>query len=445
VICCLVRDSSSDTRAGLLSEIARACSPRVESHGDRVVVFDASGLSRVIGAPAEIAREVQALAAEQGVSVRVALAPTRVAAWLLAHQRPGLTVVADPKDTKAALAPLPVSALSSLPGNPRRKKPEADAILTLGRWGLRTLGQVAALKCSDVHTRLGPEGIAFHQAASGEDAQPLVPAGEAPAFLERCVLEWPIEGLEPLTFVLSRICDALSISLERADRGAVTLTTTLQLVSRSTHQRTLNLPAPMRESRTLRTLILLDMESHPPEAGIDAVTVAVEVVPGRILQGSLLDRAMPTPEHLATLMARLRALAGESRVGAPVVLDSHDDRGAGMRTFAVTEVRAPVPKPGVEAAGPGPRTVLRRFRLPIAARVEVERGGPVRVTPSSSAVAAGRIVNRAGPWRSSGRWWTADRTGWDRDEWDVELSGGGCYRLARDRASGSWEIEGEID
>jgi protein ImuB len=88
---------------------------------------------------------------------------------------------------------------------------------------------------------------------------------------------------------------------------------------------------------------------------------------------------------------------------------------------------------------------LRRFRLPIAARVDVERGGPVRVVPSSSAIAAGRVVNRAGPWRSSGRWWTSDRTKWDRDEWDVELSSGGCYRLTRDRASGQWEIEGEID
>ena len=301
-----------------------------------------------------------------------------------------------------------------------------------------------------MHTRLGPEGIAFHQAASGEDAQPLVPAGESPPFMERCVLDWPIEGLEPLTFVLARICDALSVSLERADRGAVTITTELRLVSRMTHQRTLNLPAPMRESRTLRTLILLDLESHPPEAGIDVVTVSVDVVPGRIMQGSLLDRAVPTPELLATLTARLRALAGESRVGAPVVLDSHDDRGAGMRAFVVADVpaRSPDARPAALVAigaDAGPRAALRRFRLPIAARVDVERGGPVRVVPSSSAIAPGRIVNRAGPWRSSGRWWTSDRTKWDRDEWDVELSSGGCYRLARDRASGQWEIEGLED
>jgi len=493
MICCLVRDTAPDTRAGLLIEIARACSPRVEAHGERAVVFDASGLGRVIGTPMEVAREVRALAAERGLSVRVSLAGTRVAAWLLAHAHPGITVV-EPAGTRAALAELPVSVLALLPGprarrpvglrtkqDPRtsgpsdRDKPDPgtlgpwdrrttnDALLALTRWGLRTLGQVAALPRADVHARLGADGVRLHQAACGEDPDPLVPGGETAPFLERCVLEWPIEGLEPLAFVLARLCDALAVSLERADRGAVTVTTSLHLVSRETHQRVLNLPAPMRDARTLRTLILLDLESHPPAAGIDVVTVAVDVVPGRIVQGSLLERALPAPEHLATLTARLGALMGESRVGAPVVLDSHDDRGAGMRMFAVTEsparsrgrasamaaAAAPRPAAGSQAMPQAvsqavPQAALRRFRLPVAARVTVERGGPVRVMPATSAIAAGRVVHRAGPWRSSGRWWTADRW-WDRDEWDVELAAGGCYRLARDRITGRWEMEGEID
>jgi hypothetical protein len=69
----------------------------------------------------------------------------------------------------------------------------------------------------------------------------------------------------------------------------------------------------------------------------------------------------------------------------------------------------------------------------------------VRVRPASPALSAGRIVQRAGPWRSSGRWWADDRTRWDRDEWDVQVDGGSCYRLARDRETGRWEVEAEID
>ena len=474
MICCLVADTA--TKPGALAEIARACSPRVESHGERVVVFDASGLERVIGPPAQIAREVAGLAVEQGLVVRIALAPTSIAAWLMAHARIGQVVV-EPSRMSAMLGALPLSVLATLPRSratwpaevsAKAAKPRADALDAFERWGLRTLAQVAKLPRADVHARLGEEGVRLHQASRGEDWSPLVPAGAAEQFLERLVLEWPIEGLESLTFVLSRLCDALSISLERADRGAVTVTTRLKLVNRTTHERTLNLPAPMRDAKVLRTLIVLDLESHPPGAGIDEVGIELGVVPGRIVQGSLLERALPSPEHLATLTARLGALAGESRVGAPRLLDTHDDRQVAQQPFGVKEAgpSGPARRSGVGHRGPmsdgdrgsggtkspggerepeHPRTVLRRFRLPIPARVIVERGGPVRVVPSSAAIPAGNIVNRAGPWRTSGRWWATDRTKWDRDEWDIELANGGCYRLARLRDTGAWEIEGEID
>jgi protein ImuB len=55
------------------------------------------------------------------------------------------------------------------------------------------------------------------------------------------------------------------------------------------------------------------------------------------------------------------------------------------------------------------------------------------------------VTHRAGPWRTSGQWWTADRDTWDRDEWDVGVDSGAIYRLARDRATERWEVEGIVD
>jgi protein ImuB len=446
MLCCLLRDRAAESaRPGVLLEIARACSPRVEAHGDRAVLFDAAGLDRVIGPPRAVADEIQILAGQQGLIVRVALAPTAVTAWLLAHARPGITVV-EASQAAAALAGLPLDLLARLPDATLVRRP-ADPLALLARWGLRTLGDVARLPRADVRARLGAEGVRLHQAACGEDAVPLTPAGEAPRFLERMVLEWPIEGLQPLTFVLARLCDALALSLERADRGAVTLVTTLRLVTRETHARTLHLPAPMRDPRVLRTLIALDLESHPPAAGIDIVTIEAEVTPGRIVQGSLLARALPAPEAIATLTARLSALVGESRVGAPALVDTHDARAAAMAPFRVTDLARASSADAAPAAphvAALPATVVRRFRLPVAIAVDVERGRPVRVG-SAPGVPAGAVVHSAGPWRSSGRWWALDRTGWDRDEWDVELVDGRCYRIARDRATGRWELDGEID
>jgi protein ImuB len=86
--------------------------------------------------------------------------------------------------------------------------------------------------------------------------------------------------------------------------------------------------------------------------------------------------------------------------------------------------------------------VLRRFRIPVAARVRVERGAPVHV---AATVATGDVVSAAGPWRSSGCWWALDGTTWDRDEWDVELASGVCLRLARDRTKNDWHVEGQMD
>ena len=57
----------------------------------------------------------------------------------------------------------------------------------------------------------------------------------------------------------------------------------------------------MRDPKTLRTLILLDLESHPPDAPIDIVRVFVEPTPARVLQWTLLERAQPAPEQVSTL------------------------------------------------------------------------------------------------------------------------------------------------
>ena len=459
MICCLV-PASAAIAAGALEAVARACSPRVEPHGDAAVLFDASGLSRAIGSPEAIARAVQRVAVDHELDeVRVAIAPSGTAAWLLAHARPGLTVAAWP--VAGAVAPLPLRVLLTLPDLPAGSR--EDALGEFGRWGLSTMGDLARLRRADLHARLGPLGVRLHQAASGEDAAPLVPAAEVRHFVERIDLEWPIEGLEPLSFVLARLVEPLAVALERADRGAVILATSLRLVTRETHGRTLELPSPLRDPRILRTLVLLDLESHPPPAAIDSVTLELGVAPARIVQGALFTRARPAPEQLATLLARLRALAGESRVGAPALVDSHDGRAFALCAFRAEGLpsgraegkgqRAEggeragegdrAGEEGREAGGRGGIAVLRRFRLPLAVRVTADRGVPVEIG-GAAGIAGGRVRAAAGPWRSSGRWWALDRSRWDRDEWDVELADG-VYRLARDRATGRWEIEGALD
>jgi protein ImuB len=219
----------------------------------------------------------------------------------------------------------------------------------------------------------------------------------------------------------------------------------------------------MRDAKVLRTLILLDLEAHPPVGnsesflGIDVVEIELGVTPGRIVQKSLLAHDVPAVEDVATLVARLQALMGELRVGAPVVLDTHDPRKSSLKPFVVPSHSSSASSRqhlSIRPEACSGRAVLRRFRVPMPVRVVTDHGVPVRVVLSekrlvlsepSRGKSKGEVVNRAGPWRTSGQWWTADRDTWDRDEWDVGLDTGVIYRLARDRATDRWEVEGVVD
>jgi protein ImuB len=451
LIACLVRSPSSPARPGALEAVARACSPRGVPWRDVAAVFDASGLDRAIGPPARIAAEVTRLSAERGLHVHVGIAGKTTTAWLLAHAQPGISI-AMPGREADALAPLPIEALKVMAAGPAapiglRFAPDLECLEILRRWGLSTLGDLARLPRGDLHARLGPDGVRLHQVASGEDECPMAPVDEVVRFRERCELEWPIDGLEPLAFVVARLCESLEGRLERADRGAIAVTTRLRLVARTAHERTLHVPAPMREARVLRTLIMLDLESHPPEAAIDIVEIDLDVAPGNVVAGTLFDLTLPLPEDLATLVARLGALMGETRIGAPALVETFDERTRAIKMIKTNKtIDAFTMKPGPEPARrhPAPGWSLRRLPLPVAARVCVEQGRPVRVTSSARGLPGGPVKQCAGPWRSSGAWWTLDRRTWDRDEWDVELPGG-VYRLARDRATGAWSIDAIVD
>src|SRR5262245_19675186 len=113
MISCLVAESPAVSE-GALEAIARACSPRVATYGPQAVLFDASGLKGLFGMPEELARAVHRLAAERDVRVRVALASTSTAAWILAHAALASTVVAVGRDADV-LSPVRLTALEMLP------------------------------------------------------------------------------------------------------------------------------------------------------------------------------------------------------------------------------------------------------------------------------------------------------------------------------------------
>ena len=467
-------DPPSSSPADLMA-VAKDFSPRIEGHPGGTVVLDVSGLQRLFGDAAAIAEHLSKAGAPS-----VAVATSQTAAILLSRARAGVTVAIGHPET--ALRDVPMEILerwlaAADAAAPARASERQSAVRrsrsfdVLRRWGLSTIGEFAALPAGELSARLGSDGVAMQRLARGLDPRPLVPDPGIARFIGTMELEWPIEQLEPLSFVFARLLDPLGAALERAERGAVALHLALRLTDRTSHRRSLPLPAPMRDPRVLRTLLLLDLESHPPSAAVDSVSIEIDPAPGRVVQYSLLERAVPSPETLVTLMARLGALVGEARCGSPILLDVHRPDAFAMTRPGFDETRransprlracensarygaaAPQlvacasrdePWRGTTPSIEQPPATLRRYRPPVAVRVAVEGGRPVRVAIDRRGMPGGIVQQAAGPWRTSGEWWGTDR--WNRDEWDVALSDGAVCRLFRDRADGGWFVEGVYD
>ena len=116
----------------------------------------------------------------------------------------------------------------------------------------------------------------------------------------------------------------------------------------------------------------------------------------------------------------------------PPELELRESEPQGRGLLAVRALRPPLP---VEVLCD--ETADRRPEGPreVRAVVAEETAGRPRVQ--------GRVRVASGPWRLEEEWWRQQPVA--RDYWDVELGGGGLYRLYRDRASGDWFVDGIYD
>lgn len=405
----------------LLLECAQAFSPHVEETSPDTVALDIGGLNHLFGTLREIA---EALARRNGVGASVAIAANPDAAIHAARGIPGIAII-PPGSEAAVLAPLPLNLLGGSP----------DTAGILDRWGIRTFGELAALPELGIAARLGPEGIHLQKLARGESDRPLRPPETPICFEEEFDLEHPVELLEPLSFLLARLLNDLCARLESRALAANRLRLRLQLEDATEHSLELNLPVPMRCAKTFGKLLQLNLSAHPPPAPIIKIHLAAEPAKPRFEQHGLFLPCSPEPEKMELTLPRIANLVGEKNVGTPKPLDTYRPDAFRMERFApAAEKNTAIP------ASTGARAVLRRFRPPKHVQVRSEGGQPTHVTALSF---RGEAIACAGPWRTSGDWWTSEP--WNRDEWDIALSDGALYRLHRDLQTDRWFVEGVYD
>lgn len=334
-----------------LVDCARAISPRVEECAATpdTVLLDLEGLERLFGTPRKIASELARRASDLGLEANIAISENLDSAICAARGFGGITVLPRGKEPER-LAPLPVEVLlqvvvqegvspEPVPRAKRKKSAQQNAgvkqissqraseiLETLDRWGVRTFRALAALPETAVAERLGPEGVYLQKLCRGEGTRTLVPTEKPLVFEETIELEYPIDDLEPLAFVLSRLleqlCARLSaralstnelrLRMELENGGDYNIAESSRIAQPATYERALRLPVPMLDAKIFLRLWQLELRAKPPAAAVARVWLRAEPVQPRNTQGGLFLPSAPEPERLELTLARIAAVVGDN-------------------------------------------------------------------------------------------------------------------------------------
>lgn len=348
---------------------------------------------------------------------------------------------------------------------PEERSARVDQILKiLHKWGIHTLGQLAALDKEKLAARLGPEALVLWERARGKSGRLLKLVLPPESFSESYEFEHEVETIEPLLFILRRFLEQLSLRLSGIYLVSRELTLRLNFDNRQQYERCFKIPQPTNEVELLFRMLHAHLENFTSEHPIVAVSLQAEPARAAQQQFGLFETALRDPNQLYETLARLTGLLGPERVGTPVLEETHRPDSFRMEPFSwqldpggeeddlgKMEGRAPAsphPRrrrssalheqenlpPSAKVSG----AALRRFRPPLAASVLLEENRPVHLRSSEI---KGAAVEQSGPYLASGNWW--DEKEWARQEWDLNLAEGAILRC-HEEGSG-WQIDGVYD
>ena len=482
------RIEEQSAHAALL-DIGWSISPRVEDTAIDSIVVDLDGLGSLFGSEEAMARLLARRATDLGLAVHVAVSANLEAALHAARGLPGITVI-PPGEEARRMGALPIQVFS----------PSAEMMETLERWGVRTCAALAKLPLLELSERLGQQGVRLHRWARGQSRRALILAEAKLCFEEEMALEYAVEELEPLAFLLGRLLDQacarlaarslsacairLRFELDAAcrdesmsDESAQKRTGPDQIARKRSggnkYEKLFTLPVPMRDSKMLLKLLRLHLQGDPPGAPIVHIFLAADPAAPRAMQHGLFVPSSPDPEKLELTLARLANLVGHSRVGSPRIPDSHRPGAFEMSRFLpardTPELREKTMREKTmreKTDSLGERAALaafRAFRPAPRAAVALRDGRPAHISFSDM---HGEVMAASGPWRTSGEWWREDA--WSREEWEIEIRPAldrnaaaiepsaigpssssepprGIYRIYYDALCRSWFVAGMYD
>jgi protein ImuB len=333
----------------------------------------------------------------------------------------------------------------------------AEILAILHKWGIHTLGRLAALDKEELRIRLGAEAIRLWDRANGTATRLLKFVLPPETFIESFEFDREIETAEPLLFILRRFLEQLSLRLSSIYLVARELTLTITFSGEQTnasaartYERVFKIPQPTNDVDLLFRMLQTHLETFKSEHPIVAVALSAQPIRPVSQQFGLFETALRNPHQLYETLARLSALLGNDRVGTPALEETHRPDAFRMEPFCwqiiSSDTTARVP--------PISKLALRRFRPPAQTSIFISEHRHLQ-----SDKVCGQIVDQTGPFLLSGNWW--DEKAWARAEWDMQLENGELVRAHESppsqsaspartygvtgSAGGAWKLDGIYD
>src|SRR6266496_3120444 len=303
----------------------------------------------------------------------------------------------------------------------------------LHKWGIHTLGQLAALDKEQLGARLGPEAIRMWERANGQSNRRLKLIRPPESFRESFEFDHEIETAEPLLFMLRRFLEQLTLRLTGI--YLVTKELTLQITFANSRQvrhrtdsserrnepavagkqfyeRVFKIPQPTNDVDLLFRMLQTHLENFRSEHPIVAVALSAEPIKAAGEQFGLFETTLRNPHQLSETLARLTALLGGDRIGTPVLEETHRPDAFSMKPFAWSSNEPPSSSPSPphgEKESPLPEgegrvreshailqwVALRRFRPVMSTSVLLDEDNPRHVR---SAEMSGKVIDERGPY-----------------------------------------------
>jgi protein ImuB len=394
---------AEEARLQTLATLAYASSSQIVLDRPDAVLLEVGASLRLFGGWPAIRETLRTKLQAEGHAVRIALAPTPLAARLLADLRDG-AAVADLARLKQRLAAVPLEG-SRLDDGP---------LALLRAIGVRTLGEARALPSSALARRAGRELIAQLDRLYGDAPDPR-PFWQPPQRIElRCEFEYGIEISPALRFPLQRLTRELARHLQARDASVSNFTLRFGHEGEPASAMPVGLRVPVRAADALFDAARGRLEQHALKAPAHWLALVAEDLPPFAPRSpDLFDAAERGALGWNALVERLRARLGDEAVNLPVPYPDHRPEHAWRRQ---PERGAQAP-PGV--ALPRPMWLLPQPQ-PLRARI-------LRFLGEAERIESG--------------WWDGDDV--RRDYVAADLDSGQRAWLFREAGSeGEWMVHG---